>query len=67
MMMMKEMMAYLISQSKIFDFLHVPSSAMLFSGNQNESLYFVKVTEKGTAHEDLTDSYGHFITSEEHF
>ena len=24
---------------------------------------FCQVTEKGTAHEDLTDSHGHFITS----
>ena len=28
---------------------------MLFSGNHKEPLYFVKVTEKGTAQKDLTN------------
>ena len=46
---------------QIFDFLDVPSFVSLFNGNQNESLYFVKVTEKDTAQKDLTDTYGHFI------
>ena len=48
---------------QIFDFLRVPSFFMLFRGNQNKPLYFVKVTEKETAHEDLTD----FITSGEKY
>ena len=39
---------------QIFDFLDVPSFVSLFSGNQNEPLYFVKATEKGTAQKDLT-------------
>ena len=38
-----------------------------FAFDDAEPLYFVKVTEKGTAHEDLTDSYDHFITSGENF
>ena len=46
---------------QIFDFLDVPSFVSLFSGNQNESLYFVKVTEKDTAQKDLTDPYGQFF------
>ena len=33
----------------------------LFNGSQNEPLYLVQVTEKGTAEKDLTDRYGHFI------
>ena len=41
----------------IFDFPHIPSFVTLFSGNQNEPLYFVEVTQKGTTHEDLTESY----------
>ena len=53
MVMINEMMA----SEQIFDFLHVPSFVTLFSGNQTEPLYFVKVTEKGTGHEDRTDSY----------
>ena len=50
---------------EIFDFLHVLSFVTLLSGNQKEPLHFVRVIEKGTAHEDLTDSYGYFITSGE--
>ena len=52
---------------RLFDFLDVPSFASLFSGNQNEPLYFVKVTEKGTAQKDLTDPYGHFIGNGKRF
>ena len=33
----------------------------LFTGNAAESLYFVKVTEKGTAIKDMKDPYSHFI------
>ena len=50
---------------QIFDFLDVPSFVSLFSGNQNESLYFFKVTEKDTAQKDLTDPYGHFFDNGE--
>ena len=56
-----------LKSEQVFDFLHVPSFITLFSGNQNEPLYFVNVTEKGTAHEDLSDSYGHYITSGEKY
>ena len=51
----------------ILDFIEVPSFASLFSGSQNEPLYFVKVTEKGTAEKYLTDPYGHFIGTGEKF
>ena len=51
----------------IFDFLDVPSFVSLFSGNQNETLYFVKATEKGTAQKDITDPYGLFIGNDEKF
>ena len=33
----------------------------LLTGNAAEPLYFVKVTEKGTAIKDMKDMYGHFI------
>ena len=52
---------------RLFDFLDVPSFASPFSGNQNEPLYFVKVTEKGTAQKDLTDPYGHFMGNGKRF
>ena len=52
---------------KILDFIEVPSFLSLFSGSCNEPLYFVQVTEKGTAEKDLTDSYGHFIGTGEKF
>ena len=52
---------------RLFDFLDVPSFASPFSGNQNEPLYFVKVTEKGSAQKDLTDPYGHFIGNGKRF
>ena len=51
----------------IFDFLDVPSFVSLFSWNQNEPYYFVKLTEKGAAQKDLTDPYGHFIGNGERF
>ena len=51
----------------IFDFLDVRSFVLLFSGNQNETLYFVKATEKGTAQKDITDPYGLFIGNDEKF
>ena len=34
---------------QILDFIEVPSFVSFFSGSQNEPLYFVQVTEKGTA------------------
>ena len=49
------------------DFIEVPSFVSLFSGSQNEPLYFVRVTEKGTAEKDLTDPYGHFVGTSEKF
>ena len=52
---------------QIFDFLDVPSFVSIFSGNQNEPLYLVKVTEKGTVQKDLTDPYAHFIGNGERF
>ena len=52
---------------QIFDFLDVLSFVSLFSGLQNEPLYFVKVTEKDTAQKDHTDPYGHFIGNGERF
>ena len=55
-----------IRQSR-FHFLDVLSFVLLFSGNENKPLYFVKVTEKGTAQKDLTDPYGHFNGNGERF
>ena len=52
---------------KIFDFLDIPLFVSLFNGNQNEPLYFVKVTEKDTAQKDLTDPYGHSTGNGERF
>ena len=48
-----------------FNFVDVPSFISLFSGSPNEHLYFVKIVEKGTASEDITDRYGHFISAGE--
>ena len=50
-----------------FNFVDVPSFVSLFSGSPNEPLYFVKVTEKGTASENHSDLYGHFISTGENF
>ena len=55
-----------IRQSR-FDFLDVLSFVLLFSRNQKEPFYFVKVIEKGTAQKDLTDPYGHFSGNGERF
>ena len=52
---------------QISHFLDVPSFVSRFSGNQNEPLYFVKVTEKSAAQKDLTDLYGHVIGNGERF
>ena len=45
----------------------VPLFVLLFSGNQNEPFYFIKVTKKGTAQKDLIDPYGHLIGNSERF
>ena len=52
---------------QIFNFVDVPSFISLFIGSPNEPLYFVKIVEKGTASEDITDRYGHFISAGEMF
>ena len=52
---------------QILDFMEVPFFVSFFSGSQNEPLYFVQLTEKGTAEKDLTDPYGHFIGTGEKF
>ena len=52
---------------QILDFIEVPYFVSFFSGSQNESLYFVKFTEKGTAEKDLTAPYRHFIGTGEKF
>ena len=51
----------------IFNFVDVLSFVLLFSSSPNESLYFVKVTEKGAASENHSDSHGHFIFASEKF
>ena len=48
---------------QIFNFADVPSFVSLFSGSPNEPLYFVKVTVKGTASENHSDLYSHFIST----
>ena len=52
---------------QILDFIEVPSFVSLFSRSQNEPLYFVQVTEKGTTEKYLTDPYGQFIGTGEKF
>ena len=52
---------------QVFDFIEVPSFVTLFTGNKNEPLYFVKITEKGTAGKDIDDAYGHLIQKGEKF
>ena len=47
--------------------MEAPFFVSLFSGSQNEPLYFVQVTEKSAAENDLTDPYGHFIGTGEKF
>ena len=50
---------------QIFNFVDVLSFVSLFSSSPNEPLYFVKVTEKGTASENHSDLYGHFVSTSE--
>ena len=52
---------------QIFDFVDLPSFVSLFTGNPAEPLYFVKITEKGTAIKDMKDLYSHFIHTGELF
>ena len=52
---------------QIFNFVDVLSFISLFSGSPNEPLYFVKIVEKGTASEDITDRHGHFVSADEMF
>ena len=46
-------------------YLDVPLFISLFSENQNEPIYFVKVTGKGAAQKYFAGSYGHFIVNGE--
>ena len=53
---------------QIFDFVDVPSYTIsLITGSTIEPLYFVKVTEKGIAEENLSDPYDHFICEGEYY
>ena len=52
---------------QIFNFVDVLSFVSLYSGSSNDPLYFVKVTEKGTASENHSNLYGHFISTCENF
>ena len=52
---------------QIFNFITVPSFASLYSGSSIEPLYFVRVTGKGIAEEDIPDPYGHFVAKRERY
>ena len=52
---------------QIFNFVDAPSFISFISSSPNEPLYFVKVTEKGTASEGHSNPYGHFISAGEKF
>ena len=52
---------YIDRSQQMFDFVEVPSYISLITGNTIKPLYFVKVTEKGIAEENLTDPYDHFL------
>ena len=47
---------------QIFDFITVPSFVSFFSGSTIDPLYFVQITGKGVAEEDISDSYVHFVS-----
>ena len=51
----------------IFEFITVPSFVPLYSGSSIEPLYFVHVTGKGVAEEDMSDPYGHFVQKGERY
>ena len=50
---------------QMFDFITVPSFVSLYSGSSIKPLYFVQVTGKGVAEEDISDPYGHFVAKGE--
>ena len=52
---------------QIFNFVDALSFVSLLSGSPNEQLYFVKGTERGTAGENHSDLYDHFISVGEKF
>ena len=57
-----------IDQMKqIFNFITVPSFASLYSGSSIKPLYFVQVTGKGIAEEDISDPYGHSVAKGERY
>ena len=45
---------------QIFDFIIVSSFISLYSESSIEPLYFVQVTGKGVAEEDISNPYGHY-------
>ena len=68
MVTMKKMLSIRRSRFWISQKSHLFSlSLSLFSGSQNEPLYFVQVTEKSTAEKDLSNPCGHFIGTGEKF
>ena len=46
---------------QIFDFVETLSSVTLFTGVNAETLYFLKITEKGISGGTLTDTWGHVV------
>ena len=52
---------------QIFDFITVPPFVSLYSGSSIEPLYFVQVTRKGVAEEEISDPYGRFVAKGEIF
>ena len=52
---------------QIFDFVTVPSFVSLYCGNSIDPLYFVQITGKGVAEDNISDPYGHFIAKGEKY
>lgn len=52
---------------KILEFATLPSFVALVSEDSNESVYILKVEEKGKADKEEADEYGHIIAAEEYF
>ena len=52
---------------QVFDFITVPSFVSLYSESSIEPLYFIQVTGKGVAEEDISDPYGHFVAKDERY
>ena len=50
-----------VSKSYILEFVDVPSFVVLLSNNLNETVYFIKVEEKGIAECELRDRFGHVV------